>query len=193
MEKCSILIVEDEAPIALNLALLLTSSGYIVHTPVVTGNDAISSVKTRKPDLVLMDIELAGGMNGIETAAKIRAIADIPIIYLTAYTENLLLEQARLTAPYGYIVKPFNERELTASIRMALYKHSLDRKLKESEEKYRRLADNAQDIIYCMSLPDGIYRYVSPAAEQLTGYAPEDFYANPLLSAHSSPPTGRII
>jgi PAS domain S-box-containing protein len=184
----SILIVEDEAPTALNISQILYSEGYAVHHPVVTGAEAIGSVKNRKPDLVLMDIELVGGMNGIETAAKIQAIADIPIIYLTVYTENPLLKQARLTAPYGYIVKPFNERELTASIDIALYKHSLDRKLRESEEKYRRLADNAQDMVYRMSLPDGVYRYVSPASEQLTGYAPDDFYTNPVFIRKLIPP-----
>jgi PAS domain S-box-containing protein len=188
MKKCSILIVEDEALIALNLAQFLESCGYEVHTPVSTAQDAITSVQTRKPDLILMDIELPGGINGIEAAARIRDIADVPVIYLTAYTENLLIRQARLTAPYGYIVKPFHERELTATIEMALYKHSLDRKLRASEEKYRRLADNAQDMVYRMSLPDGIYRYVSPAATQLTGYSPEEFYATPLFIQKIIPP-----
>ena len=130
MEKCSILVVEDEALLAANLVHTLSSLGYTVHKPVATGEDAIRAVKAQKPDLVLMDIELIGEMDGIVAAEKIRAIADIPIVYLTAYSDDLRLKQARLTEPYGYIVKPAHSRELHATIEMALYKHGLDRKLK---------------------------------------------------------------
>jgi len=166
---CSILIVEDEALIALNLSQILSSKGYVVHIPVGTGADAISSVKTRKPDLVLMDIELPGGMNGIETAARIRAIGDIPVIYLTAYTEKMLLEQACLTAPYGYIVKPFHERELTAIIEIALYRHSLDRKLKESEEKFRYLVEFGLEGILVTDM-QGTVLLANNAAARLVEY-----------------------
>ena len=84
MKKCSILVVEDEALLAANLVNTLSSLGYTVHKPVATGEDAIRAVKTRQPDLVLMDIQLIGPMDGIEAADKIRAIADIPVVYLTA-------------------------------------------------------------------------------------------------------------
>ena len=166
---CSILIVEDEAPIALNLSQLLSSKGYAVHAPVFTGTDAISSVKTRKPDLVLMDIELPGGMNGIATASGIRAIADIPVIYLTAYTEEMLFRQACLTAPYGYIVKPFHERELTAIIEIALYRHSLDRKMKESEEKFRNLVEFGLEGILVTDM-QGTVLLANNAAARLVDY-----------------------
>jgi len=151
MKKCSILVVEDEALIAANLVQTLTSLEYTVHKPVAKGEDAIHAVKTDQPDLVLMDIQLIGKMNGIEAAEKIRAIADIPIVYLTAYTDDLRLKQAQLTEPYGFIVKPAHSRELHATIEMALYKHGLDRKLKGSEERNRSIVEALPGIIFQFS------------------------------------------
>ncbi|MDP2796731.1 MAG: PAS domain S-box protein, partial [Methanoregula sp.] len=170
MNKYRILIVEDEALIAASFVHVLFSLGYTVLEPVATGEDAIRAVKTQKPDLVLMDIVLIGEMDGIVAAENIRAIADIPIIYLTAYTDDLRLKQARLTEPYGYIVKPAQNRELNASIEMALYKHALDRKLKESEETFKALAKNANDGIL-VSVADGAYTYANIRAGEITGYS----------------------
>ena len=164
MNKYSILVVEDEALIAASLVQTLISLGYTVPEPVATGEGAIRAVKTKKPDLVLMDIKLAGSMDGIEAAEKIRAIAEIPIVYLTAYTDDKRLEKARLTEPYGYIVKPSHSRELNATIEMALYKHALDRKLKESEEKYRTLLENVPDLILVHR--NGIILYVNPLSQK---------------------------
>jgi PAS domain S-box-containing protein len=172
MNKSNILVVEDEALIAASLVQTLSSIGYTVHKPVATGEDAIRSVKTRKPDLVLMDIELVGAMDGIETAEKIQAIADIPLVYLTAYTDDKRLAKARQTEPYGYIVKPAHNRELRATIEMALYKHALDRKLKESEERYRILTDAAHDVIYTLS-PQGVVTYINSNGVALFGMPPE--------------------
>ena len=99
MNKSRILVVEDDALIAASFVHALSSLGYTVLEPVATGEDAIRAVKTKKPDLVLMDIVLIGEMDGIVAAEKIQAIADIPVIYLTAYADDLRLEQARLTEP----------------------------------------------------------------------------------------------
>ncbi|MCX6698627.1 MAG: PAS domain S-box protein [Methanomicrobiales archaeon] len=151
MKKCSLLVVEDEALIAANLVHTLSSLGYTVHKPVATGEDAVRAVEGQQPDLVLMDIQLIGEMDGIEAADKIRAIADIPIVYLTAYSDDLRLKQARLTEPYGYIVKPAHNRELHATIEMALYKHGLDRKLKESEERNRSIVEALPGFIFHFS------------------------------------------
>jgi PAS domain S-box-containing protein len=156
MKKCNILVVEDEALIAANLVNTLSSLGYAVHQPVAKGEDAICAVKARKPDLVLMDIQLIGAMDGIEAAEKIRAIADIPIVYLTAYSDDLRLKQAQLTEPYGYIVKPAHSRELHATIQMALYKHGLDRKLKESEERLRSTLASMDDLVFTLD-ENGIF------------------------------------
>ncbi len=138
MNKPKILIVEDEALIAASLVQTLSSLGYTVQKPIVKGEDAINSVKLEKPDLILMDIELLGEMDGIEAAEKIREIVDIPIVYLTSYTDDLRFKQAQLTEPYGYIVKPAHGRALNATIDMAMFKHKLDQKLKDSEESLRQ-------------------------------------------------------
>jgi DNA-binding NarL/FixJ family response regulator len=89
------------------------------------------------PDLILMDIKLAGEMDGITAAACIRSVADVPIVFLTGFSHDLLLQRAKTTAPYGYLVKPASQQNLAATIEMALCKHTLDRQLKESEERYK--------------------------------------------------------
>ena len=174
MNKPVILVVEDEALIAANLVETLSSLGYTVHEPVATGEDAINAVKNQKPDLVLMDIELFDDMNGIEAAEKIRAIADIPIVYLTANTDEQRLTQARLTEPYGYLVKPVQNRELRATIEMALYKNAVDRKLKESEERYRAVVTQASEAIAIFECETKQILEVNPAFLRLFGYTDEE-------------------
>ena len=181
LNKCSILVVEDEALIAANLVHTLISLGYTVQDPVATGEDAISAVKTQKPDLVLMDIQLLGAMNGIEATEKIRAIADIPVVYLTAHTDDLRLKQAKLTEPYGYIVKPAHSRELHATIEMAIYKHGLDRKLKESEEKYRTLITSLNEGVWVID-KDAVTTFVNPKMAMILGYTVEEMTGRSLFS-----------
>jgi PAS domain S-box-containing protein len=174
MNKRRILVVEDEALVAANLVQTLTLLGYTVHKPVATGEDAIHAVIADKPDLVLMDIELLGTMTGIEAAEKIRAIADIPVVYLTAHTDDLCLKKAQITEPYGYIVKPAHSSELNATIEMALYRHALDRKLKESEEKFRNITQRISDLIVVLD-PEGYPTYVSPSITSILGFPQDSF------------------
>ncbi|HRD66811.1 MAG TPA: diguanylate cyclase [Candidatus Competibacter sp.] len=131
----TILIVEDDGIIAARLHDVLTRSGYAVPDPVASGEDAVAVVAASPPDLVLMDIQLAGVINGTTAAQHIRRDFDVPIIYLTAYSQAEQLQRAKATAPYGYLVKPVAERELLATLEMALRRHELDRRLKESEER----------------------------------------------------------
>jgi PAS domain S-box-containing protein len=173
MKKYRILVVEDEALIAASLVHTLSSLGYTVPEPVATGEDAIRAVKTKKPDLVLMDIVLIGEMDGITAAKKIQAIADVPVIYITAYTDDLRLKNARLTEPYGYIVKPAQSRELHATIEMALYKHALDRNLKESEAKYRTVFENTGTATVVVE-ESTIISLANKEFEQLTGFSKDD-------------------
>ncbi len=187
MKKCSILVVEDEALIAANLVHTLSSLGYEVHEPVAKGEDAIRAVEGQQPDLVLMDIQLIGEMDGIEAAEKIRAIADIPIVYLTAFSDDLRLKQAQLTEPYGYIVKPAHSRELHATIEMALYKHGLDRKLKESEEKYRNLSTMMH--LMCDNMPDMIW---AKDLEKRYIFANKAICSDLLNAADTDEPTGKL-
>ncbi len=132
-----ILIVEDEVIIAMELEDRLKDLGYNVLPPVSSGKEALQKVAKFSPDLVLMDIRLKGEMDGITTAAKIREQVEIPIVYLTAHTDTQTLNRAKTTQPFGYLIKPFAERELRITLEIALYKHSMEQKLRASESKYR--------------------------------------------------------
>jgi signal transduction histidine kinase len=145
MSNETILIIEDDGILVAQLQDRLTGLGYTVLEPVDSGEAAIAAVKAQPPDMVLMDIKLAGEMDGITAAGRIQSAADIPIVYLTGYSQDLLLQQAKVTAPYGYLVKPVSERELAATLEMALYRHTLDRRLRESEEEIRRKAKELQE------------------------------------------------
>jgi CheY-like chemotaxis protein len=139
-----IFIVEDEAIVADDLGETLKSLGYGIAGTAKYGETAIQGVAETRPDLVLMDIHLAGTMDGVEAAAEIRRAQDIPVIYLTAYADNALLDRAKLTGPYGYLIKPYDERALQSVIEMTRYKHGMDRKLKESEDRLRTLNDELE-------------------------------------------------
>lgn len=134
-----ILIVEDDSLIAAYLEDILRGAGYVVIGMVSSGESALMMAEKLKPDLILMDIMLKGPMDGISTTMAILQQNDIPVIYLTAYAEQELLDRARETAPYGYLTKPVDERELLATIIMAFSRHAKDKKLKESEQEYRLL------------------------------------------------------
>ncbi len=128
MEDPAILIVEDEGIIARSIQAMLAGMGFRVSTTVSSGEEAIQKAEELQPDLVLMDIVLGGEIDGIEAAERIHSRFDIPVVYLTAYTDRETIERAKLTNPYGYVVKPFSEHELHAAIELALYKHMMERK-----------------------------------------------------------------
>jgi two-component system, response regulator PdtaR len=133
MDQPAIFIVEDEAIVANDIKETLKSLGYSVPGIAKSGELALEKVKESNPDLVLMDIHLAGQMDGVETAGKIHVLYDIPVIYLTAYADKALLERAKVTEPYGYVIKPFDERELHSVIEMSLYKHRIEREIKKRD------------------------------------------------------------
>ncbi len=143
-EPSRILVVEDEGIIGLRLEVALVNWGYEVVGPVTSGEAALRSVEEHPPDLVLMDVQLAGEMDGIETAARIRERLDVPIIYLTAYSERMVMEKVKHTQPYGFLTKPVRAEELGATVEVALYKHQMEAKLRASERKYRALIQNIQ-------------------------------------------------
>jgi len=122
MSQARIMIVEDERITAEDIHDILTQLGYLVTAVVSSGRDAIREAERTKPDLVMMDIRIQGDMDGIETAREIRERYDIPVVYLTAHADRETLERAKLAEPLGYLVKPFQEPELLASIEMALHK-----------------------------------------------------------------------
>jgi len=130
----SVLIVEDENIVALDMKYRLEALGYTVCSIVASGETAISESRARKPDLVLMDIQLKGAMDGVEAASNIRLESDIPIIFVTAYTDDVTLDRVKLAGAYGYIVKPYHERELRISIELALSKYGYEKDLRAAKE-----------------------------------------------------------
>lgn len=148
MESKKILVVEDEWVIADALCKALKKFNYTVFAPVSSGAEAIRQIEAEKPDLVLMDIVLQGEMDGIETARRIEARSNIPVIYLTAYTEQGFLERAKLTKPFSYLVKPFNESELQCNIEIALHKHKIETTL---EGCCKRLQKELKGTIHALS------------------------------------------
>lgn len=154
MESAKILIVEDEAIIARDLQNRLENQGYLVTGAVATGADAIRKAGTDSPDLVLMDIVLLGEMDGIEAADRIRSLYNIPVVYVTAYADERVLERAKLTEPFGYILKPFDDRELRSIIEMALYKYSVEKQLKESNTFLRTVIESLSHPFYVINTED---------------------------------------
>ena len=148
MGKAKILIVEDERLVARDIENSLKNLGFDVCASVPSGEGAIDKIEGQKPDLVLMDIMLKGEMNGTGAAEQIRSRFDIPVIYLTAYADEEVLERAKKTGPFGYIIKPFEEKDLNTAIEIALYKHKMEKELKESEDKYRNLVEESFDGIF---------------------------------------------
>ena len=121
--------------------------GYDVPKVIGTGEEAVTWVSEFHPNIVIMDITLRGTMTGIEAAEKIREQYHIPVIFLTAHSDDATVEKAVIAEPFGYLIKPLEERALKTAIRMALYKHGLDKALIESENRYRAIAELAEDPI----------------------------------------------
>lgn len=138
-----ILIVEDERIVAFNLQQRLIHMGYDVPAVAASGTESLSLIEKTHPDLVLMDIHIEGAMDGIEVASELKKNHSVPVIYLTAYSEDTTLERARQTRPYGYLIKPFSERELHATIQMALERHTAEEALAESQRQLQQALDAA--------------------------------------------------
>lgn len=173
MANKRILIVEDESILALGIQSKLESFGYDVPDPVSSGEEAIQRAEEIMPDLVLMDVILRDDMNGIEAAEEIRKRFGIPVIYLTAHSDEKTLARAKVTEPFGYILKPFDERELHSTIEMALYKYKMERKLKENEEWLFTTLRSIGDAVIATDLK-GCVTLMNPIAEKLTGWGQEE-------------------
>ena len=179
-ERAGILIVEDEIVVAVDIEERLKNIGYDVSGIVTSGGEAIERLGRNSIDLVLMDIGLKGDIDGIETARRIRDKSAVPVIYLTAYADEKTLARAQVTEPFGYLLKPVNEKELHSTVKMALYKNKMERKLKEERERFRIVADYTLDWEYWWSPTEG-FLHVSPSCETITGYAVEEFLHDPRI------------
>ena len=150
MSQLSVLIVEDEAILAAHLASKVKLLGYRVIGPVSTGEEALSLARQESPNVALLDIRLDGQIDGIETATRLKQLRDIPVIFLTAHSDQETLKRASAVGPFGYILKPFEERDLATQLEVTLYKHQAEASLRQSEERYRAFIQNSTEGIWRM-------------------------------------------
>jgi two-component system response regulator LytT len=182
MAQISVLVVEDESIVAKDIQNSLKRLGYVVPATASTGPDAIALTGEHRPELVLMDIMLKGEMSGIEAAEVIKARYDIPVIFLTAYADESTLGKAKLTEPYGYILKPFKEIDLHTAIEIAIYKHQKEMELRKERDIYQEIVlekgsvahlfvksnsrlvkVNTRDICYIEALKDYVIIFTTTA------------------------------
>ncbi|WP_341530808.1 ATP-binding protein [Nostoc sp. UHCC 0302] len=175
MINASILVVEDEAIVAKDLQNRLKKLGYSITNTAFSGEDAINKVRENPPDLILMDIKLKGKIDGIEAAEEIHKYIDIPIIYLTAYADEKTLERAKVTVPFGYIIKPFKERELQINIEISLTKYKLEKELKANQKWLYTLLISIGDGVIASDIQE-LVTFMNPVAEYLTGWKQEEAY-----------------
>ncbi|MCC6398613.1 MAG: response regulator [Bacteroidetes bacterium] len=162
-----ILVVEDGVIMARDIERRLQALGYGVAGVAASGDEAVRVVTHVRPDLVLMDVRLKGSLDGIQAAEKIHALADVPIVYATAYSDTATLTRARQTDPFGYVLKPFDEKELMTTIEMALYRHRTQKRLMESEQRYRLLSEVTNAFAYGL--------HISPEGESHVEWVTEGF------------------
>lgn len=170
MTTAAIFIVEDEIITARSIAKNIKSLGYKVAGIATNGTEAIAKVLELKPDLIIMDISLKNSeLDGISVAENIRSQMDIPVVYLTAHSDNATLERAKTTIPLGYIVKPFTKKDLQITLKMALYKHRQELELIAREKLFSNILNSTQDSIVATD-KIGQITFMNPAAQQLTGW-----------------------
>lgn len=179
MRSSRILIVEDESIVALNIKNRLEALGYIIVATTSSGESAIQIAQENNPDLVLMDIKLKGVIDGIEAATQIWNRFQIPVVYLTAYSDEETVERAKVTEPYGYILKPFEAKDLGTTIEISLYKHQMERKLREREQWLTTTLKCIGDAVITTD-SQGLITFMNPVAEALTCWKQEEVLGNNL-------------
>jgi PAS domain S-box-containing protein len=179
MEGIRILIVEDESLVARDVENMARSLGYKVCGIANTADEAVEKAGHFRPDLVLMDVVIKGTLDGIAAAEKIWDSFHVPVIYVTAYADELTIERATITEPFGYILKPFDERELKIAIEMAFYKSQMAMKLREREEWLSALLKSIGDGVIATN-KEGLITFMNPLAEKLTGWRHDEALKRPL-------------
>lgn len=172
MKKIEILVVEDESILALDIQGYLEDFGYKVAAIADKGEIAVQLAKKHLPDLVLMDIRLKGKMDGIDAGEQIRETLQIPVIYLTAFAEKATLERAKKTMPYGYILKPFDSRDIRTAVEIALSKHAEEMKVREKRDWLDKVLMSLGDAVITADLNAKV-TFLNPMAEKVTGWKQE--------------------
>jgi PAS domain S-box-containing protein len=179
MSKGRILIVEDEAIVAEDLRRKLGRLDYAVCGWTGSGEEAVALARKGGPDLVLMDIRLEAGMDGVEAAQRIRQECDVPVVYLTAHSDPTTLQRAKLTEPYGYILKPFETRELESHIQIALYKHQAEAEVRRQREWLQVTLQSIGDGVITTDAA-GKVTSLNPVAQEMTGWKTDEALNRPL-------------
>ncbi|MBD3883882.1 EAL domain-containing protein [Phormidium tenue FACHB-886] len=179
MSQTKILVVEDEIIVATDIQTTLLSLGYDVLDIASTGEEAIQKAQELQPDLILMDIRLQGEIDGVQAAEQIAEQLSIAIIYLTAYADDPTLERAKLTHPMGYILKPFEERELYTTIEIALHKHQMEKQLKANHQWLSTVLQSIGDGVIANDLQERV-TFMNPVAESLTRWPQEEAIGRPV-------------
>jgi PAS domain S-box-containing protein len=177
--SAAVLIVEDEGVVAKDIETCLQRLGYEVAGWATSGDEAVEKADRERPDVILMDIRLRGEMDGIHAAEAIRRDHDIPVVYLTAYADDVTLRRAMVTEPFGYVVKPFSERELHTAIEIALYKHRTELEHRRREEWLETTLGSIGDAIIAADR-EGMVTFLNPAAEAMTGWPRHEAMGRPL-------------
>jgi len=178
LAKGKILLVEDDAIESMDITRTLKSFGYDVPYTASRGEEAVEIAKKEMPDLILMDIVLKGEIDGIEAAEQIKKL-DIPLIFLTAHSEDATVQKAKHITPYGYLIKPYDPFELKHAIELAFYKNKMEKKLKESEKRYKFIVEAANEGIWGTDVNFNI-NYVNPKMAEILGYEIEEMIGKPV-------------
>lgn len=173
MNNYSVLIVEDERIVAKDIQTTLIKQGYQVAGIASTGEQALEMIAVHRPDVVLMDIKLEGDLDGIETAERVKNLYDVPVIFLTAFSNTGIVERAKLSNQYGYILKPFQEREIQIVIEMAVYKFQAEKSLRQNKEFISAIVDSIGDGIIATN-DRGEVTYMNVFAEQILQRTSQD-------------------
>src|ERR1051325_3053040 len=202
MHKTKIMVVEDEGVVAADLNQSLTALGYQVSASARSGEDAERVAGQSPPDLVLMDIRLNGGIDGIEAANRIREQYDVPVVFLTAHADEPTLQRAKATSPFGYILKPYEERVLHTTIEIALYRHKTEARIKQVEAWLAAILESIGDAVVATDRW-GLISFINAAASAATGWDRTEAFGKslgevfPLLDAalmnEIKSPVGRVV
>lgn len=179
MFQAKILVVDDEVVVAEDIRRQLRSLGYSVVGVASSGSDALRLAGEHRPDLVLMDVKLKGDIDGIETARTIHSRYEIPVIYLTAFSDDHTLERARTTLPLGYLIKPFVSSDLRATVELALFRHRMAKVAEQRGRWLDSVLHSMGDAVLTVDV-SGTVTLLNPAAEALTGWSETEAVGKPV-------------